>query len=77
MTGKKFITVICRCGNSRVVQEEICLQYPSGSIVCCQLTKEMKICRLQYPTTEILKKARGGMIADFSQPEVIQESLIK
>jgi hypothetical protein len=77
MSGNKYITIICRCGNSKAVPEELCLHYPGGSITCDQLTKEHTKCKMKYSTMEILKKARGSDIADFSQPQLIQESLIK
>ena len=73
----RFILLICKCGNSKSIKEEICLHYPNGSIVCGQLTKERTICINKYSTGEILKKVRHTGIADFSQPELIQESLIK
>jgi hypothetical protein len=75
--AKIYITVICNCGNSKSVPEDLLLHYPSGEIGCKQLTKERTICNARFTTKEILEKARGGTIADFSKAELVQERLIK
>jgi hypothetical protein len=70
----KYMTVVCKCGNSFTVPEQFLLRNPSGSIFCRGLTKERRICQLQYATEEILDKARSGILADFNEPELIQKS---
>ena len=72
----KCITIVCVCGGTQSAPMDEWLKHPSGYVYCTGLTQEMERCKKRWSVDEILKRARGGAIADFSMPVLEQTKLL-